>query len=178
MRTNHRKKNILDRWLLKIKGHPRIEEALNHIIHPDQSPRVSAFSIAAGVFIGIFIPVGMQLLTVILISPLKKINVVLTTLTTLLSNPFTVLPLYWLGITVGEWSLGTAFPWHTWDTFMEHPSFRQFLLFGEQGILILMTGLLVMAIPAALISYLISWRIALTLRRRHHPEEEVSSQGN
>ncbi len=168
----------MDRWLRSIKGHPKIQEALNHIIHPDHSPRVSAFSIAAGVFIGIFIPVGMQLMTVILISPLRRINVVLTTLATLLSNPFTVLPLYWLGITVGEWTLSRDFPWNTWDTFIEHPSFQQFLSFGEQGILILMTGLLVMAIPAAIISYFFSWRIAVTLRRRHQAEEPVSSQGN
>ncbi|GEM_PF-3790809 len=178
MQVNRQDKNILERWVLKLKGHPKIQEALNHIIHPDQSPRVSALSIAAGVFIGIFIPVGMQLMTVILISPLKKINVVLTTLATLLSNPFTVLPLYWLGITVGEWTLKRNFPWHTYDTFMEHPSFQQFLSFGEQGILILMTGLLVMAIPSALITYFISWRVAVSLRRRHQPGDEVSSQGN
>ncbi len=178
MRVKHRNKNILDRWLTKIKGHPKMKEALSHIIHPDHSPRATAFSIAAGVFIGIFIPVGLQLITVVLISPLKKINVVLTTLATLLSNPFTVLPLYWLGITVGEWALQINFPWHTYDTFMEHPSFQQFLAFGEQGILILMTGLLVMAIPGALISYLISWRVAVILRRRHQTEEEAPIQGN
>ena len=157
----------IDQWIHAIKKHPRLREALEHIVHPEHSPQATAFSIAAGIFIGIFIPVGLQLATTLLISPLKKINLILTSLATLISNPFTVLPLYWIGIMTGEYVTGHTFPWHVYDRFMNNPGFKQFVDIGMEGLFVLMSGLLVLAVPATLLTYLISLNVARWLRARH-----------
>jgi len=148
------------------KRHPKVRVALDHIIHPENSPKATALSIATGIFIGIFIPMGLQLATTLLISPIKKINPVLTSLATLISNPFTVLPIYWLGIITGEYVSGHSFPWHAYESFMNNPGFQSFLAIGAEGLRLLMLGLLIMALPATVIAYFVALRLAVILRKR------------
>ena len=152
-------------WYKKLKK-SKLEPVLEKIIHPDTSAYTTAISMAAGTFIGIFIPVGLQLAATVLVSPVKHINFLITSLTTLISNPFTVLPIYAFGIKVGEFILGRVFPWALFQQFVSQPSFRALLQFGGEGFFILMSGLLAMAVPASVIVFFISLKITKKIRRK------------
>lgn len=151
-------------WYKKLK-HSKLEPFFKKIVHPDTSAYTTAISMAAGTFIGIFVPVGMQLAVTVMISPIRHINFLITSITTLISNPLTVLPLYAFGIKVGEFILGRSFPWVLFHDFMTSPAFKTFLQFGSEGIFILMTGLLVIAIPASIIMFFSSLVITKKIRR-------------
>jgi len=152
-------------WYNRLKK-SKIEPVLEKIIHPDTSSYTTAISMAAGTFIGIFVPVGLQLATTVLISPIKHINFLITSLTTLISNPFTVLPIYAFGIKVGEFILGRSFPWALFQHFISQPGFKILLQFGGEGIFILMSGLLAMAVPASLLVFFVSLKITKKIRSK------------
>jgi len=139
---------------------------LDKIIHPDTSPYTTAISMATGTFIGIFIPVGLQLMVTVLVSPIKHINFLIASITTLISNPLTVLPIYAFGIKVGTILLGRSFPWILFNNFVNHPAFKTLLSFGVEGLSILMTGLLAMAIPASIVVFFVSLSITKKIRQK------------
>lgn len=153
------------KWYQKLRR-SKLKPMLDKIIHPDTSPYTTAISMATGTFIGIFIPVGLQLAVTVLVSPIKHINFLITSITTLISNPLTVLPIYAFGIKVGTILLNRSFPWMLFNNFVNHPAFNTLLSFGVEGLSILMTGLLAMAIPASIVVFFVSLSITKKIRQK------------
>ena len=65
----------------------------------------AAGAVAVGLFCGL-IPGPFQMLGAALCCVLFRVNLPLALLTTLYTNPFTIVPLYLLGFSIGEWILG------------------------------------------------------------------------
>ena len=149
---------------------PKLKEALDDIRHPGHHPKSTAFSMALGMFIGIFIPMGLQVWTLALLLLIIRYNIFLATLVTFISNPFTILPIYYAGILIGENISGQSFPWKYFDKFIAEPRWDYILQFGHDGIFIFLAGLFIMGIILAVITYTIAFRFAVYMRRR---EESV-----
>jgi uncharacterized protein (DUF2062 family) len=86
-------------------------------------------SVAGGVAIGLFcglIPGPLQMIGAALLAVMFRVNLPVALITTLYTNPFTIVPLYMLAYEIGTWVSGAhsgvpvehlAFPeihWHTW----------------------------------------------------------------
>lgn len=88
-----------NRWLAPFGDtllHPRLWHLNRHS---------AAGAVAVGMFCGL-IPGPFQMLGAALCCVLFRVNLPLALLTTLYTNPFTIVPLYLLGFSIGEWILG------------------------------------------------------------------------
>lgn len=150
----------------KTRLKPKLKRLLDDMTHPGNHPRKTALSLAIGVFIGIWVPIGLQLWTMILLLSFVNYNFFMATLISFISNPLTILPIYYVAITIGEWLLQTRFSWHFFSDFMEHPVFAKLLDFGSDSLVILATGLTFLAIVSAALTYVATLKIVVYLRDR------------
>ena len=82
------------------------------VMRSKASPNNTAGSVALGLFIGLFMPAGTQVVTLMIILPILalfkiSVNIALTGLFTLISNPLTDLPLYASYIFIGSLIIGS-----------------------------------------------------------------------
>jgi len=159
-------------YVNKIK--PQLQQALADIRHPSTHPHTTALSMALGIFIGIFIPMGLQIWTLTLLLLVMRFNILITTVVTFISNPFTILPIYYSGIFIGEMILNMPFPWQYFDKFIEDPKLDYLVNFGSEGAVVFLSGLFVLGIIAASVTYLLSFRLAIFLQ---HKAKTVLEQG-
>jgi len=133
-------------------------------------------SVAGGVAIGLFcglIPGPLQMISAALLAVLFRVNLPVALITTLYTNPFTILPLYAVAYELGAWVSGVrggvaaehlAFPemhWSSWPA--ELWDWLQML--GKP----LLIGLPLLAIGLAVIGYFavrVMWRVAVVLKWR------------
>jgi hypothetical protein len=87
-------------------------------------------SVAGGVAVGLFcglIPGPFQMITAMLFAVSLRVNLPLAVVVTTYSNPFTIVPLYFLAYELGRWVLGVSngsivaappFPMMHWDSWV------------------------------------------------------------
>ncbi|MCK6390584.1 MAG: DUF2062 domain-containing protein [Azonexus sp.] len=149
-----------NRWLRPFAAsllHPRLWHLNRHS---------AAGAVATGLFCGL-IPGPLQMLAAALCAIRFKINLPLALLTTLYTNPVTIVPLYLLAYQIGRWVLGDG------SGFLSPPAFSATDFTGwttamQQWMLSvaspLATGLLILATALAALGYLITrtaWQIYL-----------------
>lgn len=134
---------------------------LRHILTLDDTAHSVALGTAIGMFIGMTPTVGIQMALVFLVSflvsPLFRFNRVAALVTVYISNPLTVLPIYWFNYQVGlSFVSGSA----TWETFSQSLGPQSELSWWQQIRWLslevgmpLIVGSLVVAVVCALISY-------------------------
>ncbi|QID19789.1 DUF2062 domain-containing protein [Nitrogeniibacter mangrovi] len=100
-----------NRWLRPLSGtllHPRLWHLNRHS---------AAGAVAVGLFCGL-IPGPFQMLGAALCCVVFRVNLPLALVTTLYTNPFTIVPLYLVAFTIGTWFIGDGHPftpppqWH------------------------------------------------------------------
>lgn len=82
----------------------------NTLLHP-RLWHLNRHSAAGGVAVGLFcglVPGPFQMPSAALCCVLFRVNLPLALLTTLYTNPFTIVPLYLLAFQLGEWIMGTG----------------------------------------------------------------------
>lgn len=123
-------------------------------------------SMALGMFIAIFIPLGLQVWTLAMLLIMIRFNILIATLITLISNPFTILPIYYSAIVLGETITGQNFPWQSFDLFIKDPQIDHIIHFGLDGVFIFLSGLFVMGLLLAIVTYFLAYRFAAYLQNR------------
>lgn len=133
-------------------------------------------SVAGGVAVGMFcglMPGPLQMLSATLLSVLFRVNLPVSLLTTLYTNPLTIVPLYMLAYQIGAWVSGVhngmplaplVFPtlqWNNWASEM-----WTWLVALGQPILI---GLPLLAVILAIVGYVVvrlAWRVLAVFKWR------------
>lgn len=145
------------RWLAPAVAHPR----LWHI-----NRRGVAMGLAVGVFIGCVIPMGLQIVAAAVAVAAVRANLPAAMLSSLITNPFTVAPVYFVAYKLGDLILGPAAELQhaaeTGRTLVEGA-----LAMGKP----LLVGLTVLGTVLGLLLYLSTmlawrWHIAAAWRRR------------
>ncbi|MGB7406241.1 MAG: DUF2062 domain-containing protein [Pacificimonas sp.] len=106
----------LARWL-KRNSPTRKQLAGNRLLRPFArylgDPNVWHFNrhsvargAALGLFLGFAIPIGFQIVVAALIAVSSRANIAVAALFTSVSNPVTVVPIYFASLKVGDWLLG------------------------------------------------------------------------
>ncbi len=108
----------------------RIKRYFDWIRIQDGNPGYRARGLAAGVFAGCFPLFGFQTLLGLILSILLRGNHFMAAAGTLISNPFTYLPLYWLNYKVGCAFLGNGEDLILLSSFTWKEIFNQGLLFA------------------------------------------------
>lgn len=92
-------------WLIWLWNAPRM--LLRQILALDDTDHSKALGVAIGMFIGMTPTVGIQMAMVMVVALLTSrlfyFNRVAAILTVYISNPFTMLPLYWMNYKIGTW---------------------------------------------------------------------------
>ncbi|ADH85323.1 DUF2062 domain-containing protein [Desulfurivibrio alkaliphilus] len=149
-------------------------------------PYSLARGVAVGVGVGIIPIVPLQTLIILILAPLLRGNSIAGILAGLLiSNPFTLLPQYYLAWKVGKliypvevsWSrvqetLEFAFAGGNSATFGDR--LAAFGHLGYEAIAILILGGLILAIPLVLLAYPLSLRLFLTINRKRREKHILS----
>ena len=132
--------------------------------------RQAASAVAVGLFCGLM-PGPTQMLAALLLGYMVRTNLPLAMFTTLYTNPFTYVPLYYLAYSIGHWLLYASAPsaelvfpaWGSADYWQQLAHW-----FGQVGKPLLLgvpvLGGSLAAIGYVLVSWLWRWQ---TLRRRH-----------
>lgn len=92
-------------------GNGRLRRTMGDtVLHPALW-RLTAHSAAGGVAVGLFcglIPGPLQMLGAVAAALVLRVNLPLALITTLYTNPLTIIPLYLLAFQLGQWLLGDA----------------------------------------------------------------------
>ena len=153
-----------------IRGNRWLAPFENTLLHPrlwHLNRRSAAGAVAAGMFCGL-IPGPLQMLGAAICAVAFRVNLPLALLTTLYTNPFTIVPLYIAAFGIGQWALPGAH-----DRFVAPPepdaagliAWMQMLVEWMVGLgAPLALGLVLLALGLALSGYLlvrVAWRIYL-----------------
>jgi len=164
-----------------IRGNSWLARFENTLLHPrlwHLNRRSAAGAVAAGMFCGL-IPGPLQMLGAAVCAVVFRVNLPLALLTTLYTNPFTIVPLYIVAFAIGQWVLpepGQRFvppPERGDESLLEWTRTLADWMIGLGTPLAL--GLVLLACGLALAGYAlvrVAWRIYLVRfwhhRRRRH----------
>lgn len=132
-------------------------------------------SVAGGMAIGLFcglIPGPLQMISAALLAVLLRVNLPVALITTLYTNPFTIVPLYLAAYEIGAWISGAhsgvavqpSFPELHWHNLM-YEMWDWMVMLGKP----LLIGLPLLAVSLAIIGYVavrLAWRVAVILKWR------------
>ena len=143
-------------WL---RRYPRVRRLLEATGCLKGDAEAMARGVAVGLFIGLTPTVGFQTPLMILGCVLMRGNFVAAFMVSWVSNPFTMGPLYWGFHTVGQ-GLFRLLP-------LQPDEASAWMLRGPgDEMLFTVVGSLLVAVPAALIGYLVSHRLSVVLAAR------------
>jgi uncharacterized protein (DUF2062 family) len=154
-----------NRWLAPFANtllHPRLWHLNRHS---------AAGGIAAGLFCGL-IPGPLQMVGAAICAVLFRVNLPLALLTTVYTNPLTIIPLYMAAFTIGQWVLGSDGRFHSPPEMNGLSPLEWGRALGEWMIGLgapLALGLLLLASGLALLGYgavRFAWRVHLVRRWR------------
>ncbi len=90
---------------------------VQRILHINDTPEAIALGAAVGMFLGMTPTVGIQMVLMVIVGTVIRANRFAGVAMVYVSNPFTVLPIYWMDYLVGSTLLGTHSL--TYDGFVE-----------------------------------------------------------
>ena len=132
---------------------------LRKILMLDDTAHSIAFGAAIGMFIGMTPTVGIQMILVLCLSVVTRsrlrFNKVAALLMVYVSNPFTVLPIYWFNYSIGVYFTGSTVTFEDFAAALEYGNFNQwldtiFVLFVQVGSPLILGSLAVATIMSLL----------------------------
>ena len=145
---------------------PRPRQLLRSLLMLDDTEHAIALGTAIGVFLGLTPTVGLQMLTVMVLSVctrrLFRFNVMAALMAVYVSNPITIVPIYWALYKVGSFFVGGEVTRAQFAAILEYNSFSDWwntvvdlaIGLGEP----LLIGTAILSIPAGIVTYpLMRW---------------------
>ena len=153
---------------------------LRTILMLDDTPHSIALGTAIGMFVGMTPTVGVQMMIVLLIAvitqPLFRFNRVAGVLTVYVTNPLTIVPVYWFNYCVGGLFVRNTITYERFAQILEYNSLREWLatvshLLSDVGWPLLLGSFLVASVCSILTYPAMLWLI------RHVREDSGSRPG-
>lgn len=153
---------------------------LRSILMLDDTPHSVALGTAIGMFVGMTPTVGIQMIIVLIVAfltrPFFKFNKIAAVLTVYVTNPLTIVPIYWFNYKVGTFFIPSSVRYEDFVAIVRFDSHdnwseRAFALITELGAP-LIAGCLLVAVVCSLLTYpAMRW----LLRRFHRLDDSVDS---
>ena len=145
-----------------------LKEYLHKLVNLQATPGKIAFSVALGIFIGLLIPMGLQTIFIIPLAMFTGCNLIVAYAATLISNPVTIIPIYYLSVKIGTYFTKINFTWDEFSTVINNPTYGNIIKLGSDGIIVFFTGALLQAIIFSALFYFISLKTIVYLRKRKY----------
>lgn len=167
-----REKMLRSRWLRPIAHHLDND----HLWHADRHSVARA--VAIGLFFGLALPVA-QLLFAVVAAIMLRAHVAIAAAFTLVTNPLTFAPIYWLAYRIGSWLLGGVDEAtarrieQEAATMAEEEGFMQSLWYAVQAAgAPLAVGLVVLALAASMVGFGLAWVLWRPRHQARKPAEQ------
>ncbi|MGH1365961.1 MAG: DUF2062 domain-containing protein [Calditrichia bacterium] len=132
-----------------------LNKAAHKWILLEDDPAKITRSLVLGVFIGMTVPIGFQAMLCVPVAIAASSNVAIMIAATLVSNPLTVLPIYYTAMLVGEFFTGSSIPWQMIVDGINDMSVKRWMSLGSDVFTVLGTGVLIQAIVLSALTYVI-----------------------
>lgn len=141
-----------------------IKQFCKNLISMQGNPSKIALSLALGIFIGVMMPVGMQMAVAIPLAMLFNVNIIITVTATFITNPFTIIPLYYAIIKIGEFLTQIKISWVKIEAIIKNPEMKNFLALGYESLIVFFTGSFTLGLITSVFLYLITLRLIKNYR--------------
>ncbi|GJQ64012.1 MAG: hypothetical protein SCALA702_30650 [Melioribacteraceae bacterium] len=129
------------------------------------SPHKLAWSVAIGVFIGFFIPIGFQSFFIIPLALALEVNLIVAYISTLVSNPITAIPMYYVAVNVGQRLTGIEVLWSNFEKVFSEFSFSALMNLGTDSLIVFFTGSLFLGLIFAALLYIFTYKVVSYYRK-------------
>lgn len=138
-------------------------------------PSFLAFGVAIGVFVGITPTIPLHTVLALMLAFILRASKIAALLATVLvSNPLTFFMQYYLSWRIGSWLTSSDLSWEKIATVVGYitadPGFRESLAalseLSREAILVLLLGGFVMALPLALLGYILSFYFFAAVQKK------------
>ena len=156
-----------DRWRIIVRRTRRI--VWHSILHADDPPHRIALAVGLGVFVALTPTLGLQMLIVVYLAWLLNANKVLGLPIVWITNPLTVVPIYFPQYWLGAKLLGHTLVWEDWkDLGVDHGGWlanvKHFWQFAMEIAVPLWVGSLIVATVFGMLSYLMMRMVVTRIR--------------
>jgi hypothetical protein len=131
----------------------RVLKYLNYLLSISNDERLVALSIALGLFFGIILPMGLQSIIVVPLALLFRLNIYLSVGSTLITNPVTIAPIYYLAFLIGSSIIGYDINWEGINYVIDSPTYENISTLGVEMVVSLLLGNLILALIFSSASY-------------------------
>jgi len=169
----------------KIRLAPRPRNWLRALLMLDDTEHAIALGTAIGVFLGMTPTVGLQMITVMLLSVITRrlfrFNVMAALMSVYISNPITIVPIYYGLYKVGTWFVGGSVTREQFASTLKYQSFSEWWntvveLVVTLGVPLLI-GTAIVSIPCGLLTYpLMRWLLAWFRGTHSQTQNESNSE--
>ena len=134
-----------------------IKSKLTEIFSSDLTAKQIALNCTIGILIGLLIPMGLQTVGVIAICAIFKLNFVIVVFTTLITNPFTVIFIYYSAFTIGEIFINSGISWTSVNAVLNNPDLESILSLSFNSLKVIYTGLIIESIIFGSLTYVLAY---------------------
>ena len=166
----------------KIKNIPlylnKIKNYIFDLIKIENDPFKISLSIAIGIFVGLTIPMGFQTFFIIPFIILFRANFILAYAATYISNPITVLPIYYSALKIGEFIINKFFKMKVMiilnkvQQLINNFSFDNLFFYGKEFLITFTIGLIIRGIIVTILIFFICYVSILFLTKNMFPLKE------
>lgn len=149
-----------------------VKEFCKNLVSMKGKPSKIAFGLALGIFIGILIPVGFQMLIAIPLAVFFNVNIIVTVTATFITNPVTVVPLYFAIIKIGEFITQIKISWKKIEMLIENPDFDHLVSLGSESLIVFFSGSFILGILISTAIYFITLKLICRYRSKNQLECE------
>jgi uncharacterized protein (DUF2062 family) len=144
-----------------------IKENFGLLIGLNERTSKIALSISIGMFVGFTVPMGLETIVAVLLSLIFRCNPVFAVITTWVTNPLTILPIYYVGLKVGEFITNSYIPWEKIEFALKHPTLHNLLTLGKDGFILITIGNIVVGLVVAILTYLLVFNFISFYRKKY-----------
>jgi uncharacterized protein (DUF2062 family) len=172
---------------MKIEPRRTIRYYYLRTIRLQGDPHVLARGVAVGIFVGITPTIPLHtILAIILAFILRSSKIAALLFTVIVSNPFTIFFQYYFSWRLGTWLTFKDLSWEeiqaVLDLISAHTSFREIVItlsgLGQDALLVLLVGGTCLALPFALLGYLLAYYFFSRLQKKKNVSNCITPDRN
>ncbi len=145
----------------------QIKNRFKEVFNSELTTKQIAVNFTVGILIGLLIPMGLQTVAVIALCALFKFNFVIVVFATLISNPFTVVFVYYSAFKVGDIFINSGISWNYINTVLKNPEVESILSLSFDSLKVIYTGLVIESLVFGTLTYILVYYIANNIKLNH-----------
>jgi uncharacterized protein (DUF2062 family) len=138
----------------------RFKKRLKDIFTANLSSKDIAVNFTIGILIGLLIPMGLQTIGVIALCTLFRLNFFIVVFATLITNPFTVVFIYYSAFEVGDYVLNSGITWSSISAVINNPELNSILVLSIESLKVIYLGLFIESIIFGVLTYILVYNFA------------------